>query len=75
VLSPDKKKLLNCYGGLTVEDTTRWNGALPKGWGLRVQTRISCWELLYVYETESQATEALIKVQTAIEAGEPIIAL
>ena len=75
VLSPDKKKLLNCYGGLTVEDTTKWNGVLPKGWGLRVQTRISCWELLYVYETESQATEALVKVQKAIEAGEPLIAL
>lgn len=75
VLSPDKKKLLNCYGGLTVEDTTKWNGVLPKGWGLRIQTRISCWELLYVYETEAQATEALVKVQQAIEAGEPLIAL
>ncbi|MBE5862977.1 MAG: hypothetical protein E7295_09015 [Lachnospiraceae bacterium] len=75
VLSPDKKKLLNCYGGLTVEDTTKWNGVLPKDWGLRVQTRISCWELLYVYKTESQATEALVKVQKAIEAGKPACGL
>ena len=75
VLSPDKKKLLTCYGGLTVEDTAKWNGNLPKGYGLRVQTRISSWELLYVYETEKEATDALIAVNEAIEAGKPLIEL
>ena len=75
VLSPDKKKLLTCYGGLVVEDTSKWNGAVPKGWGLRVQTRLSAWELLYVYETEKEATDALVHINEAIKAGMSLIEL
>lgn len=75
VLSPDKKKLLTCYGELKVEDTANLNGVLPKGFGLSVQTRISSWEVLYVYETEEEAINDLIRINTAIKAGEPIIEL
>lgn len=75
VLSPDKKKLLTCYGGLKVEDTTRWNGQIPKGWALAVQTRISSWESIYVYKTEKEATDALVAVNNAIKEGMSLIEL
>ena len=75
VLSPDRKKLLTCYGGLTVEDTSKWDGKLAKGWGLRVQTRISCWEILYIYDTEKEATDALVRVKDGIERGDELVDL
>ena len=76
VLAPDKKKLLNCYGGLRVENTEKYSGsAIPKGWGLAVQTRISSWELISVYENEEDAIADLMKVENAITDGLPLVEL
>ena len=59
-----------------MEDTTKWNGfGVPKGYGLSVQTRISSWELIHVYATEKEATDALVAVNEAIESGKSLIAL
>lgn len=64
VLSPDKKKQLNCYGGLKVDGQT-----------LIVQTRISSWEPLCTFETEEAAVEALKKISEAMKRGETFIEL
>ncbi len=64
VMSPDKKKVLTCYGGLRVDGKT-----------LMVQTRISCWDALCNYQTEEEAVEALQKVNDAIEQGTTLIEL
>ena len=64
VMSPDKKKVLICYGGMRVD-----------GKALLIQTRISCWERIYFYETEKEAIEALQKVNAAIEQGLSLIEL
>lgn len=64
VMSPDKKKVLICYGGMRVN-----------GKSLMIQTRISCWTDLCSYETEAQAIEALQKVNAAIEQGLSLIEL
>ena len=64
VMSPDKKKVLICYGGMRVDGKT-----------LMIQTRISCWTDLCSYETEAQAIEALQKVNAAIEQGLSFIEL
>ena len=58
VLSPDKTKLMLCYGGLRVD-----------GRSLIVQTRISCWETIAVYQSKEDAVEALLKVKKAMDAG------
>ncbi|MBO5354061.1 MAG: hypothetical protein J6A77_12270 [Lachnospiraceae bacterium] len=58
LLSPDKSKLLLCYGGLRVDGST-----------LMVQTRISCWESIACYESREEAIEALVKVKNAMEDG------
>lgn len=76
VMSPDKKKVLSCYGELRVENTSKWDGnAYPKGWALNVQTRISSWEVAYVYATEKEAMDALISVNRAITEGMSMIYL
>ena len=76
ILAPDKKKLLNCYGGLRVESTEKYSGkAIPKGWGLAVQTRISCWELISIYEHEEDAIADLMKVENAMAEGISLIEL
>ena len=64
VMSPDKKKVIICYGSMRVD-----------GRSLQVQTRISCWETLWSFETEAQAVEALQKVNAAIEQGLSLIEL
>lgn len=64
VMSPDKKKVLTCYGGLRVDGKT-----------LMVQTRISCWDALCYYQTEEEVVEALQKVNDAIEQGTTLIEL
>jgi hypothetical protein len=64
VLSPDKKKQLNCYGGLKVDGRT-----------LIVQTRISSWEPLCTFESEEAAVEALKKISEAMKRGETFIEL
>lgn len=64
VLSPDKSRLLPCYGGLRVDGTT-----------LMVQTRISCWDSIAYYSTREEAIEALLKVKNAMENHLPIIEL
>ena len=76
VLSPDKKKLLNCYGGLRVENAEKYSrNSAQKGWGLAVQTRISSWELIGVYEHEADAIAALMKVENAIVEGAVVVEL
>ena len=60
LLSPDKTKLLLCYGGLKV-DRCRWNGA-PEGWALYVQTRSCSWDVIAVYPEQADATAALQRV-------------
>lgn len=58
LLSPDKSKLLLCYGGLRVDGST-----------LMVQTRISCWESIAYYKNREEAIEALIKVKNAMDSN------
>jgi hypothetical protein len=64
VMSPNKKKVFTCYGGLRVDGKT-----------LTVQTRISSWEWLCVFETEEEAVETLQKVSAGIEQGVSLIEL
>ena len=64
VLSPDKTKMLLCYGGLRVDGCT-----------LVVQTRISSWEGIAVYATKEDAIEALLKIKDAIDNNLPQIEL
>ncbi|MCR5329955.1 MAG: hypothetical protein K6E62_02055 [Lachnospiraceae bacterium] len=76
VLAPDKKKLLNCYGGLRVQSTEKNGGnETARGWGLAVQTRISCWEVISVYEREEDAIADLMKVENAITEGAELVEL
>jgi hypothetical protein len=64
VLSPDKSKLLLCYGGLRVD-----------GKSLIVQTRLSCWEWIADYPDREAAIAALNRLRLAIEAGEKLVEL
>lgn len=64
LLSPDKTKLLLCYGGLKVDGTT-----------LLVQTRVSCWEAIAVYPSREEAAAALIKVKNAMDAHLEVLEL
>lgn len=67
LLSPEKDKLLLCYGGLRV-DKGNWNGA-PDAWLLWVQTRISCWDIIASYAEKEDAIAALERVRSAMENG------
>lgn len=58
LFSPDKSKLLLCYGGLRVD-----------GSSLMVQTRISSWEEIAHYQSREEATETLVKVKNAMESN------
>lgn len=64
LLSPDKSKLVLCYGGLRVDGTS-----------LMVQTRISSWERIAYYQNREEAIEALSKVKNAMEADLPVFEL
>ena len=64
VMSPDKTKVLICYGGMKVDGRT-----------LMIQTRISCWQDLCSFETAAEAMEALQRVSKAIEQGLPLVEL
>ena len=64
VLSPDKRKLLPCYGGLKVDGKT-----------LVIQTRISGWEALCYYPTEEEAIAALHRIKDAMQSGEKYLEL
>ena len=59
ILSPDKTKMLPCYGGFRVDGST-----------LIVQTSATCWESIAVYKTKEEATEALKKVIETIRYDE-----
>lgn len=74
VLSPDKTLQLICYGGLRVRDTRQWKN-IPDGWGLEIQTRVSCWEFIAVYPEKKEAVAALQKVSEAMETGKTFLAL
>lgn len=60
LFSPDKSKLLLCYGGLRVDGST-----------LMIQTRISSWESISSYNSKEEAIEALTKVKNAMENNLP----
>ena len=64
VLSPDKRKLLPCYGGLKVDGKT-----------LMIQTRISSWQGLCWYDTQEEAIAALLKIKDAMQSGEKYLEL
>ncbi|MBQ7866113.1 MAG: hypothetical protein IJ350_07045 [Clostridia bacterium] len=64
LLSPDKTKLLLCYGGLKVDGTT-----------LLVQTRVSSWEAIAVYPSQDEAVEALLTVKSAMDAHQDMLEL
>ncbi len=64
VLSPEKDKLLCCYGGLRVDGTC-----------LIVQTRLTCWEIIAAYPDREAAVAALNRVRLAMEAGEKLLEL
>ncbi len=59
IISPDKTKMLPCYGGFRVD-----------GCCLIVQTSATCWELIARYKTQEEATGALKKVIEAIKYDE-----
>ncbi len=56
LLSPDKSKILLCYGGLRVD-----------GCSLIVQTGATCWERITHYPSKEEAVEALMKVKKAMD--------
>ena len=56
LFSPDKSKLLLCYGGLRVDGST-----------LMIQTRASCWESIASYQNREEAIESLTKVKKAMD--------
>ncbi len=58
VFSPDKSKLLICYGGLRVD-----------GSSLMIQTGIGRWEYIAYYQSREEAIEALVKVKNAMDSG------
>lgn len=58
VTSPDKTRMFVCYGGLKVDGLT-----------LLVQTRVDCWQPIYVYKTQEDAIQALGKVKKAMIDG------
>ncbi len=64
VVSPDKSKMLLCYGGLRVDGTT-----------LHVQTGATIWQPLAYYGTHEEAIEALEKVKGAMMADASICEL
>ena len=59
VLSPDKKKLLSCFGGLRVDGCT-----------LQVQTENDGWTLLYAYNNPEEALSDLQRIKDAMQKGE-----
>ncbi len=67
---PDKTKVLICYGGLRVEDTSKFSGNhYSAGWGLAIQTRVDSWELIFIYDSKEKAVSALEKVNKAMSDG------
>ena len=59
IISPDKTKMLPCYGGFRVDGCT-----------LIVQTSATCWESIAVYKTKEEATKALKNVIKTIKYDE-----
>lgn len=64
LLSPNKNKMLICYGGLRVD-----------GKSLMVQTSTQCWTEIAYYNNQEEAIEALSKVKDAIIAEIPVLEL
>ena len=64
VVSPDKSRMLLCYGGLRVD-----------GKSLQVQTGATVWSEISYFETREEAIEALQKVKDAMMADAPICEL
>ena len=64
VLSPDKRKMLPCYGGLKIDGKT-----------LVIQRGISSWESLCYYATAEEAAAALLRIRDAMQKGEEYLEL
>lgn len=64
VFSPDKSKLLICYGGLRVD-----------GSSLMIQTRASSWDYIAHYPSKEEAIKALVNVKNAMESGVAMLEL
>ena len=64
VVSPDKSRMLLCYGGLRVD-----------GKSLQVQTGATIWSEIAYFDTREAAIEALQKVKDAMMANAPICEL
>ena len=64
VVSPDKSRMLLCYGGLRVD-----------GKSLQVQTGATIWSEIAYFDTREEAIEALQKVKDAMMANAPICEL
>ena len=64
VVSPDKSRMLLCYGGLRVD-----------GKSLQVQTGATVWSEIAYFDTREEAIEALQKVKDAMMDDAPICEL
>lgn len=64
VVSPDKSRMLLCYGGLRVD-----------GKSLQVQTGVTVWSEIAYFDTREEAIEALQKVKDAMMDDAPICEL
>ena len=59
ILSPDKTKMLPCYGGFRVDGST-----------LIVQTSATCWESIAVYKSKEDAIKALVRIKETLRYDE-----
>ena len=73
VLSPDKSKMLICYGGLKVKKEQNNHGIDTERWALWVQSRISCWDVIAAYDTKEEAITVLQQIKDGMKAGEEYV--
>lgn len=59
IVSPDKTKMLPCYGGFRVDGCT-----------LIMQTSATCWEHIAVYTSKEEAIQALERITEALRYDE-----
>ena len=59
IVSPDKTKLLPCYGGFRIDGST-----------LIVQTSATCWESIAVYKSKDEAIKALERIKETLRYDE-----
>lgn len=59
IVSPDKTKMLPCYGGFRVDGCT-----------LIVQTSATCWESIAVYKSKEEAIKTLERIKDTLRYDE-----